>query len=220
MKEIQDFITFLLQFNGAAINRWYEFILILLSVIIISLLTVYDVCWKRSKNFSLLYFVSENFISAIIIILLLMIFGDSMPVFILLAAVFLSLFINEKYLKTLFVSSFTKEEKLFDKELSRLKKEFANNPHYSILEVLLYYGYISDLQKEYIETENIFDTPEEMAEKLLKASVLTVNQLNEAKAIMNVIRKEGKILTRQEALLYITKLTERRKANEEIDKKD
>ena len=88
-------------------------------------------------------------------------------------------------------------------ELNELKTKFRRNPHYSILEVLLYYGYISAVQKEMVETRNIFKTPDEMAQEMLTMPVLTEAQLKEAKGIMNVIRRENKVLTREEALLLI-----------------
>ena len=91
-------------------------------------------------------------------------------------------------------------------ELAELKSKFKKNPHYSILEVLLYYGYISKVQKETIEAENIFKTPDEMANELLDMPILTKEQLAEARGIMNVIRIEGKIITREEAIFHISKM--------------
>ena len=91
-------------------------------------------------------------------------------------------------------------------ELAELKNKFKNSPHYSILEVLLYYGYISSIQKETVEAENIFKTPDDMAKEFLSKPILTEDQLEEAIGIMNVIRREGKILTREEALLLIMRM--------------
>ena len=91
-------------------------------------------------------------------------------------------------------------------ELNELKSKFKKNPHYSILEVLYYYGYISQIQKETVEAENIFKSPDEMANELLDTPILTKEQLKEAKGIMNVIRIEGKVITREEAILHIAKM--------------
>ena len=99
-------------------------------------------------------------------------------------------------------------------ELAELKNKFKNSPHYSILEVLLYYGYISSIQKETVEAENIFKTPDDMAKEFLSKPILTEDQLEEAIGIMNVIRREGKILTREEALLLIMRM---RPGNASVD---
>jgi hypothetical protein len=102
------------------------------------------------------------------------------------------------------------QEKADREEVSRLQRKFKSTPNFSILEVLLHYGYISNMHKEYVEVSDIFSTPDELSQKFLQMPILTVQQLKEAKAIMNVIRREGRIVTKKEALVIIGQIQERK----------
>lgn len=102
-------------------------------------------------------------------------------------------------------------------ELKELEAKFKKTPNYSILEVLLHYGYIGELHKESAELSNIFEDPSDIAETFKQTPILTDQQLKEATAIMNVIRREGKILTRQEALLIVSRLKDKGGNNDAKD---
>ena len=154
-------------------------------------------------------------IAELLIILIIWSCGPKSFLFAVIFGILVSVFIMNKYVDFIKKEPYSSENIKNQQELQRLKRKFKGNPYFSILEVLLYYDYISPLHKEYIETENIFDSPEQMAEKLLTLPVLTERQLDEAKAIMNVIRMEGQILTKQDALLLVAKFEERRAVNEE-----
>ena len=214
MDEIKEIVEFLLQFRNTPISWFHVILAMFLSLLIFTILEIWEVKIQARRDFNFALFLCKFFISAVVIFLIVWLFGEATFIPALIFGIISSFYIQEKYFKFL-TEEESDDEVRHNSELSRLKKEFRNNPHYSILEVLLYYGYISPLQKEYVETQNIFETPEEMAEKLLSLSALTSNQLKEAKAIMNIIRREGKVLTKQDALLLISKIEERREQNEE-----
>lgn len=217
MDTIKEVIEFLLQYKDVPISVNH---IILASVVSIAILSAVEFFEKKSKDkvFNPKQFLIQNVISISLISLTIWIFGGGVLILAIALGILGSVWLYNKYFKEFMGEPLSKEDVQYSNELNRLKKEFRNNPHYSILEVLLYYGYISQLQKEYIETENIFDSPDEMSKKLLNISALTPNQLKEAKAIMNVIRREGKILTKQEALFQIAKLEERRESDGQASK--
>ena len=91
-------------------------------------------------------------------------------------------------------------EEVEAEQLEKIKDAFNKCINPSIIEILFIYGYISENHKNTLEMNNIFDSPDEMAEKLLTTYVLTPEQLKEARAIMNIIRTSNKIVSKQEAL--------------------
>lgn len=207
MEVFKEAIDYFVQFRENQVD-WRALILtIILSISILTSEAFWKIKIKGVTNWSFTVFICRNLISAAFIFLIIWIFGGSVFPLALFAGILMAYFIQEKYFK------FLREETLVGDaqhlaEVNRLKRLFRSNPHYSILEVLLYYGYISPSQKESLEINNIFETPEEMASKLLEMKALTPIQLKEAKAIMNLIRREGKILTRQDALLLVAQLEE------------
>lgn len=211
----QEFVEFLMANKDSTLN-WPTIIII--SIISLGVFTVPEcitVFIKHEHSFNLKEVSLKVAISVAVNILVVWFVGPHSAIFALIFGILAALYLKNKYFD--FVSDATKSAETLAKEQEqqRLKKLFKEEPYYSILEVLLYYGYISPLHKEFIESENIFNTPDEMAEKFLTMSVLTEEQLSEAKAIMNVIRREGKILTRQDALLIVAKLEERRIQNDQ-----
>lgn len=214
MEEVTQLIEFFLQFKDQPVS-WPAFIFAsILALCILSIVEVIRVKGKKGKIFSPVFFLCGCLIAEVVIFVLIWLFGQGSLVLAVVLSVILSYYIQDKYFKFLQDSS-TEDDVSHRQELQNLQKKFKKSPHFSILEVLLFYGYISPLQKDYVEIENIFETPDEMATKLLSLPALSEKQLREAKAIMNVIRREGKILTKQDALLLVSKIEERRDKDEE-----
>jgi hypothetical protein len=88
-------------------------------------------------------------------------------------------------------------QELFSKLPINFNYSTLNNP--TILEILLLYGYISQNHKDIAELNNIFDTPDEIAEHLKTMYVITDEQLKEARGIMNIVRRKGRLISREEA---------------------
>ena len=134
---------------------------------------------------------------------LIWLYGEQIFIVAIVGGMLAALYVRNKVFTFIDSNSSADRDLKMRMELAELKNKFKKNPYYSILEVLLYYGYISTIQKETVEAENIFKTPDEMAREFLEKPILTEEQLDEAIGIMNVIRRENKILTREEALLLI-----------------
>ena len=88
-------------------------------------------------------------------------------------------------------------QELFSKLPINFNYNTLKNP--TILEILLLYGYISQNHKDIAELNNIFDTPDEIAEHLKTMYVITDEQLKEARGIMNIVRRKGRLISREEA---------------------
>lgn len=207
METIEKIIEFFQKYEGQSINWLYLLIALLLFSAIYGSIEYVEVRVKNKRDLNPVSLVCQIFLSSAIVAIFNLILSGISIILGILVALPVTLLVKNKYFSFLVEEqTVAKEIKEDYAELNRLKKLFKSNPHYSILEVLLYYGYISPNQKEYVETNNIFKTPEEMAEMLLSQSVLTPDQLDEAKAIMNMVRREGRVLTKQEALLAVSKL--------------
>jgi hypothetical protein len=83
------------------------------------------------------------------------------------------------------------------------KFDKIDKENYDILDLLFAYEYISELQYKRVIQDSIFELPEDMVQKLLKMPVITENELKEARVIMNLMKLEGREITREEALRYI-----------------
>lgn len=106
---------------------------------------------------------------------------------------------------------------LYDNLPINLTQYAMDNP--TILEILLLYGYISQNHKDIAELNNIFDSPEEIAEKLKDMKVLTDDQLKEAHGIMNIVRRKGHLVPREEAMDLLAKLKQKQFDQDHSDKK-
>ena len=98
-----------------------------------------------------------------------------------------------------------KQDEKYKEEIQELFSKLPINFNYNtlknptILEILLLYGYISQNHKDIAELNNIFDTPDEIAEHLKTMYVITDEQLKEARGIMNIVRRKGRLISREEA---------------------
>lgn len=95
-------------------------------------------------------------------------------------------------------------QELFSKLPINFNYSTLNNP--TILEILLLYGYISQNHKDIAEMNYIFDTPDEIAEHLKTMYVITDEQLKEARGIMNIVRRRGRLVSREEAAKILSNL--------------
>ena len=95
-------------------------------------------------------------------------------------------------------------QELFSKLPINFNYSTLNNP--TILEILLLYGYISQNHKDIAEMNNLFDTPDEIAEHLKTMYVITDEQLKEARGIMNIVRRKGRLISREEAAKILSTL--------------
>lgn len=84
--------------------------------------------------------------------------------------------------------------------------ELRNKEYYDILDILLIYEYISFNQYDIVIKKHLFSTPDEMVDELKLIPALTDEQLREARALINLIRIKGKLITRQELDEFIEQI--------------
>lgn len=72
-----------------------------------------------------------------------------------------------------------------------------------IVKILELYGYISSNQKFKMIKNSLFETTDEQIEKLLTMCVLEDKEYKEAKAILNLIKLNNRIVSKEEALKFI-----------------
>ena len=204
MSDLLEFLKFLLEFEETEISRTHVVIAVGVTIAIyLFMFLVHRFIQKQNVKFNLGDFLIKVGCAFVIEFGLIWVYGPKVFALAVIVGILAALYIRNKLFSFIDTNTEAENDLKLRMELAELKNKFKKNPYYSILEVLLYYGYISTIQKETVETENIFKTPEEMAREFLSKPILTVEQLDEAIGIMNVIRREGKILTREEALLLI-----------------
>lgn len=213
LEGLKDLITFITSNSDKPLS--YSHVIFSALVILIGFLISMFITYKKDRKLDIYGTLLEIGLGLVAAILIIWLVGPPSTLFAIIFAFIFAIFVRNKYFDFIHSGDVYKVDTKNQNELQRLKREFKDNPHYSILEVLLHYGYISPLQKEYVETENIFESPDEMAKRFLTMTVLTEEQLKEAKAIMNIIRMEHKILTKQDALLLISQMKERSDKDEE-----
>jgi len=102
------------------------------------------------------------------------------------------------------INNKTEEEKLlpdfYDPNNLKLPEDITSLNQLNIIMILEMYGYISPNQKFKMITQSLFETPEEQIDKLLKMYALEDYELEEAKAILNLIRLNNRLVTKEEAL--------------------
>jgi len=81
----------------------------------------------------------------------------------------------------------------------------------NIVMILEMYGYISPNQKFKMITQSLFETPDEQVEKLLEMYVLDEKELKEARAILNLIKLNNRLISKEEALHCILEVENMRK---------
>lgn len=204
MGDVVDLLQVFIDLDGKNISLLHITLAAVISLVIYFVMfSIKRFIQKLDITFSISDFLIKWGIAFIVEFGLIWLYGSKVFILSIIVGFIVSLYVRNKLFTFIDTSSVADHDLKMRMELADLKTKFKNNPYYSILEVLLYYGYISTIQKETVEAENIFKSPDDMAKEFLSKPILTKEQLDEAIGIMNVIRREGKILTREEALLLI-----------------
>jgi hypothetical protein len=83
--------------------------------------------------------------------------------------------------------------------------KLGKDNNFNIIDVLFIYDYISDYQRRKIIQSLICENTDNMACKLLETYTITEEELKEAKAILNLIGLEGRLVTKEEAIMCLIK---------------
>lgn len=99
----------------------------------------------------------------------------------------------------------------YDPKNLSLPENITSLEQLNIIMILEMYGYISPNHKFKMITQSLFETPDEQVEKLLKMFVLDKNELDEARAILNLIKLNNRLITKEEALHCIVEIKNKEK---------
>lgn len=173
----------------------------------------------KKEEFSFSFVLSGAALSTILFIAL----GSSHVFVSTMFGIFLGPMLMGKYV--VFTKDFIKKKgKTTPKKESsdKLKKnndseEMVFKPNYDIMDLLVLYDYISKNQRDKVLVENLFVHPDKTAEKLLTKYALTQEELNEVRAILNLSKMKGYLVSKEEAINYIKEL--RRKEEEDANRK-
>ena len=99
----------------------------------------------------------------------------------------------------------------YDPNDLKLPENITSFNQLNIIMILEMYGYISPNQKFKMITQSLFETPDEQVEKLLEMYVLDTEELKEARAILNLIRLNNRLISKEEALQCITRQKKKEK---------
>lgn len=215
--ELSDFYEIIekIKVSFMSANTDYRLLFVNIAVLIILMSMYYDI--KVDDILVKAKYLTIFSVSSIIIFLLHLFIGDIIifiPLF-----VFFSLQILLKINKFKFLSFLNEEDDEIeenlpstnsppltnnDETLQKIKKLGKDN-NFNILDVLYVYDYISDYQRRKIIQSMICRNTDQMAEKLLTTYTISPEELNEAYAILNLIGLEGRIVTKEEAIMCLLK---------------
>jgi len=102
----------------------------------------------------------------------------------------------------------------YDPNELKLPENITSFNQLNIIMILEMYGYISPNQKFKMITQSLFETPDEQVEKLLEMYVLNKDELDEARAILNLIKLNNRLISKEEALHCIMDMKNRQKEKE------
>lgn len=88
-------------------------------------------------------------------------------------------------------------------ELEFKMTKLGKNNNFNLIDILYLYDYITDYQRRKVIQDLIYDDTDGMIEYLNTNPAVSDEELREAKAILNLINLQGKVLTKEEALLHI-----------------
>lgn len=193
--------------------------------ILIAIFAIYEVIKSKtsSTEFNLDRLVVRTLVSIIISYICLVILGNGTVIIGVIVGCTISIFLYERFFNTkpLGLTNQPDPVKIKKSSTTEITKKFIQDklrkhPNPNILDILEWYGYISINQKGKIFANNIWDSPEVMAEKFTHIPALTMREYKEAMAIMNILHMEDfKVgLSKQEALEIVTKIVE---AEDEIN---
>lgn len=215
--ELNDFYEIIekIKVSFMSANTDYRLLFVNIAVLIILMSMYYDI--KVDDILVKAKYLTIFSVSSVIIFLLHLFIGDIIifiPLF-----VFFSLQILLKINKFKFLSFLNEEDDEIeenlpstnsppltnnDETLQKIKKLGKDN-NFNILDVLYVYDYISDYQRRKIIQSMICRNTDQMAEKLLTTYTISPEELNEAYAILNLIGLEGRIVTKEEAIMCLLK---------------
>lgn len=117
-------------------------------------------------------------------------------------SVFIGKFIYNKYLKDILF----KDDKNDDSETnykgrSLLSKNQTSN--FTLIDILYVYNYITESQKEKLKKSILYEDPNEIIDSLLSTYTINIEQLKEAKDILEEVKFRGKLISKDEALLIL-----------------
>lgn len=92
-----------------------------------------------------------------------------------------------------------------NKDMNAKMIKLGKTSNFNIIDVLFLYDYISDYQRRKVIQLLLCESTDQMADTLLTTFILTEDELKEAKAILNLIGLEGRIVTKDEAILCLLK---------------
>jgi len=109
-----------------------------------------------------------------------------------------------------------KDDEIKDQSVHNSKLEnldYIDKPDLdNIIDILTLYDYISlNHRRKLYESAIFFPEPEDAVCDLLEMDVLTKEELEEAYAIKNLIKLEGRLVTKEEALVWILKCQDKNK---------
>lgn len=211
--DLSNFYEFLEKIKESFIsaNTDYRLLFINIAVLIILMSMYYDI--KVDDILIKAKYLTIFSISSVIIFLLHLFIGDII-IFIPLFVFFgLQMILKIKKFKFLTEENEENDEELpstnnipstTDETLQKIKKLGKDN-NFNIIDVLYIYDYISDYQRRKIIQSMICKNTDQMAEKFLTTYTISPEELDEAYAILNLIGLEGRIVTKEEAIMCLLK---------------
>lgn len=210
MDVIKEIVEFLTSFKGSIHDiSLFDYKIFILNLLIATIIFIiyYDIKLKdiyKNKSLLMTY--------AIIIILeflLELIFGNILvltPLFSFFA-VHIVLFIKNKDIFDS-LSNHARERRGSDPkgemgDLYYKMRRLGKNEDFNIIDILYIYDYITEYQRKKIMQTLICESMETMVDYLLSQPTITQAELKEARAIKNLISFEHRIVTKDEAMVYL-----------------
>lgn len=210
MDIIKEIVEFLTSFKGSIHDMsLFDYKIFILNLLIVTIIFIvyYDIKLKyiyKDKHLLMTY--------AIIVILeflLELIFGNILvltPLFSFFA-VHIVLFIKNKDIFDS-LSNHAKEKRGNDPkgemgDLYYKMRRLGKNEDFNIIDILYIYDYITEYQRKKIMQTLICESMETMVDYLLSQPTITQAELKEARAIKNLISFEHRIVTKDEAMVYL-----------------
>lgn len=105
-------------------------------------------------------------------------------------------------------------------EIKFKMKKLGKTSNFNLIDILYIYDYISDYQRRKVIQTLIYEDPNGMVTYLQDHPAVSDEELKEAKAILNLITLQGRVLTKEEALLHIVDLQEKSANKSEKNKNE
>ena len=222
--KLQEVIDFIQKYTSREFN-WAVTGFSVCVIILIFIAVEFSRTKSKGLNFNVQHMFAGAGVGVASFMLVNLIFGDLLFLFSIPVSYMIGVFVRKKYFS--FTDDDTqkaenpKDARAVTAQHSYVKQVMKSRKArpiqvLSVMDILLDYGYISNSQKETAEINGLFMSPDEMANQLLTTPVLSIDQLREATAIMNIIRREGRMLSREEALGILTQIADGRTVREVV----